>query len=92
MATQVTLTLPDEIYQNAERLARKNGRSVTDVLATTLRISLLQLNQQFSSAVETLDDAAVLALAEAHMDAEQSARLSQLLQKQQVMPLDEIDH
>ncbi len=32
MSTQVTLTLPDEVYRRAERLAQLSSRDVADVL------------------------------------------------------------
>jgi predicted transcriptional regulator len=35
MSTQVTLTLPDEVYRRAERLAQLSSRDVADVLADT---------------------------------------------------------
>jgi predicted transcriptional regulator len=38
MSTQVTITLPDEIYQRAELFARLANRDVASVLADTIQI------------------------------------------------------
>ena len=61
MSTQVTITLPDDVYRDAERLAQQTGRDVADVIASTLEISLAPLRQP-AQPVETLSDEDVLAL------------------------------
>jgi predicted transcriptional regulator len=40
MSTQVTLTLPDAVYQRAERLAQLSRRDVAEVLAEMIAASL----------------------------------------------------
>jgi len=85
MSTQVTLTLPDEVYRRAERLAQLSSRDVADVLADTIALSLLPVTLE-SEAVEpvsALSDEEVLVLADLQMAPEQDQRLSSLLDKQQ---------
>jgi predicted transcriptional regulator len=43
MSTQVTLTLPDEVYRRAERLAQLSSREVADVLADEEVMALAEL-------------------------------------------------
>lgn len=85
MSAQVTLTLPDNIYQRAEYLARLTGREVADILAETIDLSLQPLGVQHATErpLAERSDAEVLALAEAHMDLAQDRRLSELLARQQ---------
>jgi hypothetical protein len=93
MSTQVTVTLPDEVYRDAERLAQQTGRDVANILSTALEISLSSLRQpvDITRPVDTLTDEDVLALAEGQMDALQNARMSALLEKQQSDELDEVE-
>src|SRR5262245_22678416 len=92
MSTQVTVTLPDDVYEGVERLAQINGRDVADVLATALAISLSPLVEQPSEPeIEALSDEAVLALADSRMDDAQNARMSALLEKQQAASLNPIE-
>ena len=84
MATQVTITLPDEIYQRAERFALLANRDVDSVIADTIGSSLSSMRLHFDSLepIENLSDAQVLALSKLQMDSQQDSRLSQLLEKQ----------
>lgn len=40
MSTQITITLPDEIYQRAKRFAKLANRDVASVLADTIQHSI----------------------------------------------------
>jgi hypothetical protein len=92
MSTQVTVSLPDAIYESIERLAEGSGREVSDVLANTLTISLsLLLEQPNTQDIESLSDAEILALIDSKMDEVLSQRMSELLQKNQNGELDEIE-
>ena len=84
METQVTVTLPEGVYQRAELLARLTDRDVTDVLADTIKLSLspLNLHSKVSKPIAALSDEEVLSLAELQMDESQDRRLSTLLNKQ----------
>ena len=85
MSTQVTVTLPDEVYSRAQRLAQLVQRDVADVLAETLTLSLPPLHAQSVAPppVATLDDEEVVALAELQMEPAEDRRLSLLLERQQ---------
>jgi hypothetical protein len=85
MSTRVTVTLSDEVYQRAERLAQITGRKVSDVLADTIEISLPPLGGPTASerTVAAMTDEEVLDLADLRMAPAQDQRLSELLYKQQ---------
>ncbi len=85
MSTRITVTLPDEIYRSAERLAQLTSRDVAEVLADTLSLSLPLLSPSKAplKPMEELSDADVLALTALQMEPEQDRRLSTLLQQQQ---------
>ena len=93
MSTQVTVTLSDEGYRRAERLAQITGRDVADVLADTIDLSLSPLSPSSEEVkpVSTLSDGEVLALAELQMDPAQDRRLSTLLNRQQAGVLTEAE-
>ena len=85
MSTEVTVTLPDEVYRRAERLARLTGREVADVLVDTIEISLQPFAAQPGTdrPVTTLSDEEVLALTDLQLETGQDRRLSVLLDTQQ---------
>ncbi len=84
MSMQVTVTLRDEIYEQADQLARQTGRKVQDVLTRLLDISLTQvIDPRLTGAVETLSDDDVLTLTHSRMASHLNKRMSQLLDKQQ---------
>ena len=43
MSAQITVTLPEDVLQRAELLARRTGRPVGDILAETIELSLRPL-------------------------------------------------
>lgn len=85
MSTQITITLPDEVYQRAERFARLANRDVASVLADTIQLSIppIRVNILDLEPISDLSDERVLALTELQMEPEQDARLSKLLDRQQ---------
>src|SRR3712207_3397890 len=91
MTTQVTVNLPDDVYQSAERLAQLTQREVSDVLTDTLALSLpaLPRDQGDSPPVTTLSDEEVLALSVLELPSPQDRRLSTLLERQQAETLTE---
>ena len=93
MSACVTVTLPDDVYRSAERLAQLTNRDVADVLAEALTLSLPSLSPSavLIRAVEKLSDAEVLKLTELQMGPEQDRRLSTLLQRQQAGELSEAE-
>lgn len=85
MSTQITITLPDEVYQRAERFARLANRDVASVLADTIQLSIPSVRADILD-LEPISDLAneqVLALTELQMEPDQDARLSELLDRQQ---------
>lgn len=81
----VEITLPDTVYGRAESLAHLTGRSVAEIVTTTLDLSLpSSTNEATPTAPLTeLSDAAVLALADAQMEPAQATQLAALLDRQQ---------
>jgi len=93
MGMQVVITLSDEVYRRAERLAQLIHRDVTAVLTDAIALSLLPLSLQPEAAkpVTELKDEEVLALTELQMEPDQDQRLSTLLDKQQAGKLSEVE-
>ena len=91
MNTQVTLTLPTELYEQANRWAAITQRNLpemlTDVLSTVL--TPMRAAPQAEKPVSALSDKDVLALSTAQMKAAQGQRLSALLTRQREGELDE---
>lgn len=93
MSTQITISLPEETYQRAKRLAQLTRRDVAAVMADTLSLSLPQFGSAsvMETAVTDLSNEEVLALADLQMDAADDKKLSQLLDKQQADTLTETE-
>jgi len=84
MSTQVTLTLPDELYEQARRWATITRRDVAETLTDALTVVLTPVYTTpiLEPPVSALSDDEVLALASGQMGAAQGQRLSALLEKQ----------
>ena len=84
MSTEVTLTLPEEVLQRAEALARKRGRPVPEILLESIEMALDPSAEAFSEddALAEWTDEEVLEAADSFISGEQSERLSALLEKQ----------
>ncbi len=93
MSTQITITLPDEVYQRAERFARLANRDLASVLADTIQLSIPSIGAASLDIepIANLSDQQVLALTELQMEPEQDDRLSELLDRQQADLLAEND-
>ncbi|WP_416675391.1 hypothetical protein [Egbenema bharatensis] len=85
MSTQITITLPDEVYQRAERFARLANREVASILADTIQLSIPPVRADILDLepISDLADEQVLALTDLQMEPDQDARLSELLDRQQ---------
>lgn len=81
---QVTISLPEEVYQRAQRFSRLINRDLASVLADTVGSSLPPLSNQVETlpAISELSDLAILDLAESMLSTQQDQRLSELLEKQ----------
>jgi hypothetical protein len=84
MATEVTISLPDEVYQRAERFALLANRDLNSVLADTVGASLFSIQPHLDrlTPIDAMADPEVLALSNLQMEPDQDARLSELLEKQ----------
>jgi hypothetical protein len=93
MSTQVLVTLPDDLYHRAERLAQLTSRAVAEVLADTIGLSLTSLSAQPASVtpVTELTDEEMLSQAELQMRSDQDRRLSTLLHRQQAGELSDME-
>lgn len=93
MSTQITIELPDDLYQRAERFARLANRDVASILIDTIQLLVPPVRADVLSLepVFKLSDQQVLALAELQMEPDQDARLSELLDRQQSGILTETD-
>jgi hypothetical protein len=53
MATEITITLPDDVYQRAERFAQLANRDLNSVIADTVGASLSSINPHLESLPST---------------------------------------
>lgn len=93
MSTQITITLPDDVYQRAEQFARLANREVASILADIIKLDLPPVSTEVKALkpVSELSDEDVLALTELKMEPDQDARISELLDCQQAGTLTESD-
>lgn len=84
MSTQVTLTLPDELYDNARQWSALTQRDLAETLTDALKMVLTPVHTHppLEKAVSQLSDAEVIALTQAKMESAQGKRLGVLLEKQ----------
>ncbi len=82
--TEVTVSLPDEIYKHAARLSDATRLQIADILTDALSFTLPTLDGATlrEDAVSKLDDDEVMSLAESQMPPAQDQRLSDLLYQQ----------
>jgi len=85
MSTQVRITLHDEVYRRAKRLAQMSNRKIEELLAQAIELSLSPVGAaaDIYQPVSKLSDAEVLELSQMQMDAKEERRFSRLLNKQQ---------
>ncbi len=92
MSTQLTVTLPDKVYQRVRRLAELTGQNVEEAVAETLVRLLPPLASEMDNRpMHALSDQEVLELADSMMDKSLNARMSALLAKQQAEPMTDAD-
>jgi hypothetical protein len=85
MTTQITITLSDELYAQAEQFARLANRDIASILLNAINSSIPPMSTQAASLepISSLSDEKVLALTELQMEPEEDIYVSQLLDKQQ---------
>lgn len=93
MSTQVTLNLPDKMYNQAARLAELMNQDVPRVLAETIESVLSPLGASAGdlTPVGDLSDSEVLAMVDLRMDEAQGRRMGRLLDRQQAGKLRETE-
>jgi hypothetical protein len=92
MNTEVTLTLPEAVYQQAARLASVTNRPVSDVLAEVIAASLPSVEaMREAPPVSELSDREVLALSKLNPSQSEDERYSQLLDRQQAGVITDVD-
>jgi hypothetical protein len=91
--SEITLTLPDDVFHQAELWARTTGRPVKDILAEAVERSLRQLGSPPGGGTppESWPDEEVLAAADAMLSPGDDERLSELLDRQQAGQLIEAE-
>ncbi|MFO5527800.1 MAG: hypothetical protein ACLBM1_08225 [Cuspidothrix sp.] len=94
MSNQITITLPDDVYQKAEHFARLVNRDLASILVDTIQFSIppISLEATTLEPVSALSDQAVLELTELQMKPEEDRHLSELLDRQQAGILTESEH
>ena len=92
MGVQITVTLPEHVYQRAQRLAELTQNDVADGLVAALdTLPSLVPQIAISAPVESLSNDEIIALTNLQMNAEQDDRLSELLRKQQEEDINEVE-
>jgi len=83
MSTQVVVTLPDDLYAQAQHWAALTHREVPQLLMEALTLVLTPIGTPPADAppVAALSDTEVLALAQVQMPSQQGHRLDHLLTK-----------
>ena len=85
MTTQVTVALPDDVYQRVRRLSSVAGRTTSDVIADMISIVLQPFGGSLAAqpAYGTMSDSELLHIADLQLESVKDERLSLLLNRQQ---------
>jgi len=88
MSIEVTLSLPEQLVEHAERFGQATQRHLEAVLAEALEMMWPTLAEEDPlPLVSRLEDAQVLALADSKMDAAQNQRLGELQERGKILGL-----
>lgn len=79
----ITVELPDNLYQNVSSLAERTNRKIDEIIADKLEDNFEVENIEFEQNVSNWSDEDVLALANSQMSSAQSERMSELLDREQ---------
>jgi hypothetical protein len=93
MSTKVTVTLPDDVYYQAEQFAQMTNVKVADVLKDAIELSLLPVSPKLSTAepISEMSDEEVLKLTKLQMKSAEDRRLSSLVDRRQKGKLTEAE-
>jgi len=78
MSEQVTVTLPNELFNRAQVWAEQRGRSLADFLAETIEVSLIPLGEA-PGQIDKWTNEKVLEALDFQLPSEDDKRLSELL-------------
>ena len=94
MGKDITITIPDELLQNAESWSQITHRNLNETLTDALKIVLTPVHSapSLEQSVALLSDDEVLALTKLQMDETQGERLNELLDMEQAGTLTDKDH
>ncbi len=79
---EVTLNLPDNIYQNFAKLAKKTSRQISEIIVEKIQSDYWTDDLEFEQNISKLSDIEILELANLKLSKQQDKRLSQLLENQ----------
>lgn len=79
---EVTVNLPDNIYQSFKQLAEKTSRRIDEVIAEKIQTDYWTDDLESKENISNLSDVEVLELANLKLSKQQDKRLSQLLEDQ----------
>lgn len=84
MTIPVTIHLPDDLYQRAERFARLSNRDLESIITDTVQSLLPPMGNHIDALqpIEVLSDQEILALANSKMGSDPDSRMSFLLAAQ----------
>ncbi|MCY7407511.1 MAG: hypothetical protein LH631_09075 [Alkalinema sp. CAN_BIN05] len=84
MTIAVTIHLPDDLYQRAERFARLSNRDLASVITDTVQSLLPPMGNYIDTLqpIETLSNQEILILANSKMTPDEDSRMSFLLAHQ----------
>jgi hypothetical protein len=91
MSTQITLELPDELYEQAQQWAAITQQDLSATLTDALSLALIPLPRTNEPPVADLSDEEVLAMTKTRLTPAQGHRLSELLAKQRENELSETE-
>ena len=83
MSTQLTLNLSESLMRRAQAVANRAGRSVNDLLAESIELSLKPWSHSADVELRQCSDDDVIQACDLQMSATDDDRLSQLLSDQQ---------
>ena len=88
MTIEVLVSLPDNLFRSAERLALNTRQPMSGVLAEVLGEALGAWEEQ-RAPISTLADSEIMSNCDLQMNSQQSERLSELLERQREGELDD---
>jgi metal-responsive CopG/Arc/MetJ family transcriptional regulator len=79
---EISVKLPDNLYQNVSALAQAKKKSVAEIIKSALHKAVLEAAETLERPLADCSDEEVLALARMTMSAAENKRLGELLDKQ----------